>query len=225
MNNTKVDTEAFDLTLIECQVLKISDRLRTVFDKFFALFALLFFAPFLLIISATILIKEGRPIFFGHTRVGKNGKSFKCLKFRTMAIDAEEKLASLLETDPKAREEWDATQKLDNDPRVTCLGLFLRKTSLDELPQFLNVLKGDMAIVGPRPIVTDEARHYGKNFVDYLSIKPGVTGFWQVSGRCTVTYDERVAMDVDYINNRPFKRDLKIILKTVEVVLARDGAY
>lgn len=200
------------------------DHARACFDRVFALLALTFFAPFLLTITILLLVREGRPILFRHTRIGRNGVPFKCLKFRTMAKDADARLARLLESDPAARHEWETQHKLENDPRVSCLGLFLRKTSFDELPQFLNVLKGDMAIVGPRPIVTDEAHHYGDHLQDYLSVKPGITGLWQVSGRSGVSYEERVALDVDYIRNRPFRRDLSIILKTVKVMLTREGA-
>lgn len=197
---------------------------RTAFDKGFALAALLFFAPFLVAISALILLREGRPLLHGHTRVGRDGREFQCLKFRTMVLDAEARLDELLQSDPAARAEWEANQKLEDDPRVTCLGLFLRKSSLDELPQFWNVLRGDMAIVGPRPIVLSEAHHYGQHYADYLSVKPGITGLWQVSGRSETSYDERVALDMDYIAHRPFRRDLWIIAKTVKVVLTGSGA-
>ena len=213
-----------DAAVIDTKKPSISEMLRAGFDRGFALAALIFFAPFLLTVCVLLLVREGRPIFFGHTRIGKNGKTFKCLKFRTMAVDADERLAHLLKHDAEARKEWETTQKLENDPRVTCIGLFLRKTSLDELPQFFNVLKGDMAIVGPRPIVAAEVIRYGKHFGAYAPVKPGITGFWQVSGRSDVSYEDRVAMDVDYVNNRPFSRDIRIIVKTVRVVLAGDGA-
>lgn len=197
---------------------------KGVFDRSFAAFALIFFAPMFLISMIIILIEDGRPIFFRHKRVGRNGKTFDCLKFRTMFRDADVQLARLLESDPEARAQWEANQKLNDDPRITCIGEFFRKTSLDELPQFWNVLRGDMSIVGPRPIVEDEAWHYGKDYEAYLSVKPGITGLWQVSGRSNTTYDERVAMDCDYVKNRSFWRDIKIIAKTVRVVLIRDGS-
>lgn len=196
----------------------------TLFDKCFAGLALLFFMPFFVLISAVILVTEGGPVFFAHRRIGKNGESFKCIKFRTMALDASEQLANLLERDPVARAQWEATQKLDDDPRVTCLGEFFRKTSLDELPQFWNVLKGDMAIVGPRPIVEAEMSRYGKDVDAYLSVKPGITGMWQVNGRSDTSYDERVKMDVEYVETKSFRKDIGIILKTVKVVLSRSGA-
>lgn len=202
-----------------------SDRiLRSLFDKCFALLALLFFAPFIVLISLVILLKEGGPVFYEHKRVGKNGKQFKCLKFRTMVVDADEQLRKLLESDPEARAQWAANQKLDDDPRVSCIGEFFRKTSLDELPQFWNVLRGEMSIVGPRPIVEDELVHYGSHSYDYLSVRPGITGLWQVSGRSNTTYDERVAMDVEYVRHRTFWGDMRIILKTVKVILTVDGA-
>lgn len=200
------------------------DLARSLFDRTFALCALLFFAPFMVLIALVLLVTEGGPVFFAHKRVGLNGRAFYCLKFRTMAKDAEARLENLLAQDPAARAQWERNQKLDDDPRITCVGEFLRKSSLDELPQFLNVLMGEMAIVGPRPIVDAEAHHYGDHFADYLSVKPGVTGLWQVNGRSNTTYEERVAMDVDYVRNRSFPRDLGIIAKTVKVVALGKGA-
>lgn len=197
---------------------------RSAFDKGFALAALVFFLPFIVLVVTLLVLTDGWPILFAHERVGRHGRPFKCLKFRTMANNANERLAALLASDPVARAEWEANQKLENDPRVTCIGALLRKSSLDELPQFWNVLRGDMALVGPRPIVANEAHHYGEHYAEYLSVKPGVTGLWQVSGRSDTTYSERVALDVDYIRNRPFKRDLGILLRTVGVVLSRSGA-
>ncbi|TMM51050.1 sugar transferase [Sulfitobacter sabulilitoris] len=197
---------------------------RSSFDKGFAVLALLFFAPFIAVIALAILISEGGPVFFAHKRVGKDGREFNCLKFRTMAVDAEERLAALLENDREAAAQWRANQKLDNDPRITCIGEFFRKTSLDELPQFWNVLIGDMAIVGPRPIVASETHHYGEYLSDYHSIKPGITGYWQVNGRSLTTYERRVAMDVEYVRTRTFGKDLGIILKTIKVMLLGDGA-
>ncbi|WP_170416477.1 sugar transferase [Ruegeria atlantica] len=197
---------------------------KSLFDRIFAFSALVFFAPFIGLISLAILISDGKPIFFAHKRIGRDGKSFNCLKFRTMARDAEDRLEKILESDPEARAQWESQQKLDDDPRITTVGEFFRKTSLDELPQFWNVIKGDMAIVGPRPIVASEVSHYGDHFDDYLSVKPGITGHWQVNGRSKTTYAERVAMDVDYVRNRSFPRDITIILKTIKVILMADGA-
>lgn len=197
---------------------------KIVLDKLFSIAALLFLAPIIVVLSLLLKYREGGPIFFAHTRIGKHGKPFLCLKFRTMLPDAEARLSAHLADHPELREEWEACHKLTDDPRVTCLGQFLRKTSLDELPQFWNVLRGDMSIVGPRPITREEARHYGKDFRAYLSVRPGITGLWQVSGRSDTTYAERVAMDVDYVKNRSFLRDCRIILKTVAVVFSQSGA-
>ena len=197
---------------------------KIVFDKLAAAGFLLFFAPFLLAITAALLLTEGGPVLFAHERIGRGGRKFRCLKFRTMVPDAEARLADLLACDPIARREWEATQKLTDDPRISCLGDTLRRTSLDELPQLWNVLRGDMSMVGPRPIVADERHFYDDHIADYLSVRPGLTGAWQVSGRSNTTYAERVAMDVDYVRNRSFARDLRIVLRTVSVVLGREGA-
>jgi len=197
---------------------------KLVFDKVFAAGALMFFAPFLGLVAAVILVTEGGPVVFGHERVGLNGRRFRCLKFRTMCRDADTRLEALLQSDPDAKAEWDASRKLSDDPRVTKLGAILRKTSLDELPQFWNVLRGEMSVVGPRPVIEDEAQYYGRYFCDYISVPPGITGAWQVSGRSDTTYDERVALDVDYVQNRSFWGDVKIVFKTVYVILKRDGA-
>lgn len=197
---------------------------KSVLDKSFAVAALLFLAPFIAVLCLLLKFREGGPVFFAHTRIGKNGEPFKCLKFRTMLPDAEARLAAHLDAHPEVRTEWEARHKLSDDPRITCLGHFLRKTSLDELPQFWNVLRGDMSIVGPRPITRDEARHYGKDFKAYLSVRPGITGLWQVSGRSDTTYAERVAMDVDYVKTRSLLGDCRIILKTVAVVMSQSGA-
>ena len=197
---------------------------RTLFDKGFALLALVFFAPFIGAIALLLWATEGGPVFFAHKRIGKDGRVFRCLKFRTMAVDAEEQLQRLLERDPDARAQWESNQKLDDDPRITCLGEFFRKTSLDELPQFWNVLKGEMAIVGPRPIVAAELPRYGDHIADYLSVKPGITGAWQVNGRSKTTYEERVKMDVEYVRGRTFWKDLGIVVKTVKVLIFSEGA-
>ncbi|NOX40231.1 MAG: sugar transferase [Alphaproteobacteria bacterium] len=197
---------------------------KIVFDKLFAVSALLFFAPFILVIAVLILLTDGRPVFYGHERVGHRGRRFKCLKFRTMCRDSDQRLLEHLRNSPKAKAEWEASRKLTDDPRVSLLGRILRKTSLDELPQLLNILSGDMSTVGPRPIVQDEARYYGDNFADYKSLRPGLTGLWQVSGRSDVGYQERVNLDVEYVHNRSFLLDLKIVAKTIYVVLKREGA-
>ena len=169
--------------------------------------------------------QDGGPAFYGHKRLGKDGKTFKCWKFRSMVPNAGDVLTELLENDPAAREEWNNTFKLKNDPRITKIGDFLRKTSLDEIPQLFNVLKGEMSLVGPRPIVFDEIKYYNENIKYYYSVKPGVTGLWQVSGRSDASYRKRVKLDNFYVRNFTILRDIQIMIKTVFVVLKREGAY
>lgn len=158
-------------------------------------------------------------------RIGKNGKPFPCYKFRSMCVDAKIKLEELLETDPEAKAEWERDFKLRNDPRVTKSGAFLRKTSLDELPQIFNVLKGEMSLVGPRPIIHEELERYGEYVDDYLMVKPGITGMWQVSGRSDIDYEERVLLDSWYVRNWSVWIDIVMLFKTFKVVLLRKGAY
>ncbi|ALG91040.1 exopolysaccharide biosynthesis protein [Actibacterium sp. EMB200-NS6] len=166
---------------------------------------------------------DGGPGFFGHVRIGQNGKAFKCWKIRSMVVDAEKKLKAHLEQNPDAAAEWAKDFKLEKDPRITQLGRFLRKSSLDELPQIWNVLKGEMSFVGPRPIIEAELVKYGGYQWAYLAATPGVTGVWQVSGRNDVSYDERVRMDAEYLEKRSFLFDCAIMLKTVGAVLNRTG--
>lgn len=161
-----------------------------------------------------LVISDGGPGFFGHKRIGRNGKAFKCWKLRTMVVDAEQKLQEYLQSNPEAAKEWAAEHKLTNDPRVTRLGEFMRKTSLDELPQIWNVIKGDMSFVGPRPIVRVELHKYGQQRPVYLSMTPGITGLWQVQGRNDVTYGERVQLDVDYSHTVSLITDLRLIFLT-----------
>jgi len=167
--------------------------------------------------------RDGAPGLFGHARIGQNGEVFKCWKVRSMVADAESRLEAYLKANPEAAAEWAKDHKLTNDPRITRFGQFIRKTSLDELPQIWNVLKGEMSFVGPRPVVTKELEKYGQDLPSYLAQKPGITGLWQVSGRNDVSYSERVQMDVDYLEKRGFLMDLKIIGKTAFSVLGRTG--
>ena len=169
--------------------------------------------------------RDGGPAFFGHTRIGRNGKPFKCYKFRSMIVNAQAVLAHLLATDPQAKAEWDQDFKLKDDPRVSTLGHLLRRTSLDELPQLWNVLKGDMSLVGPRPIVQAELERYGDDVDFYLMARPGMTGLWQVSGRNDVDYATRVYFDSWYVKNWALWTDIAILFKTVGVVTGRNGAY
>ena len=199
--------------------------LARAFNVGLALLIILFFAPLLLTVAAITRLSDGGPAIFAHRRVGRNGKPFYCLKFRSMAVDAEARLAALIAADPAARAEWEATHKLKQDPRVTRWGAFLRVSSLDELPQLFNVVRGEMNIVGPRPIVQGETHHYGRYIHNYSSVRPGMTGLWQVCGRSDTTYRRRVAMDVRYVQHKSLWFDLKILVLTVGAVLARRGSY
>lgn len=181
-------------------------------------------SPMLLMIMFFIWKIDGAPVLFGHYRVGKGGKLFRCWKFRSMRRDSEEVLAELLKNDEVARAEWARDQKLTNDPRITPIGHFLRKSSLDELPQLLNVIKGEMSLVGPRPVTVSELTRYGSVRWHYVSVAPGMTGLWQVSGRNNTTYAERVDLDRRYVENRSMMGDLGILIKTVRVVVFREGA-
>ncbi len=197
---------------------------KRIFDVVVSSLLLVGLSPVFLYLSYRIR-QDGGKAFYGHTRVGQNGKAFKCLKFRSMRSDADVVLKKLLATDPVAKAEWDKDFKLKNDPRITSVGHFLRKTSLDELPQLLNVLRGEMSLVGPRPIVTAELERYGDYVGLYLQVLPGMTGLWQVSGRNDTNYDQRVSLDAWYVQNWSLWYDIAILLKTVDVVLNRRGAY
>jgi exopolysaccharide production protein ExoY len=189
-----------------------------------ALMALLAFAPIMLAVSAILLLR-GSNIVFRHQRLGRNGKTFPCFKFCTMVQDADRVLRELLERDPNARDEWVRTHKLVNDPRVTWIGLLLRKSSIDELPQIFNVLRGEMSLIGPRPVTAEEIARYGRAARWYYAVRPGITGLWQVSGRNSMDYKRRVALDVFYVRNRCAKLDIRILLRTVYVVLTQAGAH
>ncbi len=193
-------------------------------DILIAAAALVLFLPLFLLV-ATALAAQGGPIFFAHQRIGRSGRRFYCFKFRSMVVDAEERLARLLRDDPEARREWLANHKLRNDPRITAFGRFLRRSSLDELPQLINVLRGEMSIVGPRPIVEAEIVRYGHRFARYCAVKPGITGIWQVSGRSEVEYRTRVAMDCIYARNARPGLYLWIVVATIPAVLTRRGSY
>jgi lipopolysaccharide/colanic/teichoic acid biosynthesis glycosyltransferase len=169
---------------------------------------------------------DGGPGLFGHMRVGRDGRQFPCLKFRSMVVDSQARLAALLAHDPAAKAEWEATRKLRRDPRVTRIGEFLRKTSLDELPQLINVLRGEMSLVGPRPVQQAELeRFYGAAAAHYISVRPGITGLWQVSGRSSTSYATRVALDVAYVARPSLWQDIRILVRTPFAVLSRKGAH
>ena len=200
-------------------------RTKRAIDIGGSLALLLMTAPIFLILYLLARL-EGGPAFYVHRRIGRDGIPFGCLKFRTMVPDADRVLEALLARDPAARHEWQTTWKLKSDPRVTCRGAFLRATSLDELPQLFNVLRGEMSLVGPRPVVQAELDTlYGSAAPLYMSVRPGLTGPWQVSGRSDADYDGRVSLDVAYVRNPSIRTDLVILLRTVGAVLKRRGAY
>ena len=190
-----------------------------------AAIALLFFLPVMILVALAIWCQDRGPVLFAHRRIGRDGRKFPCLKFRSMAIDAEERLQEVLAADPQARAEWERDHKLRSDPRVTRLGVFLRKSSLDELPQLINVVRGEMDLVGPRPIVDGEVPKYGARFKHYCAVNPGITGLWQVSGRNDASYRSRVAMDCVYAKSKSVALDLRILAATVPAVLLRKGSY
>ena len=201
--------------------------IKTIFDILFALIFLIVGLPFFAIISLLVKFSSRGPIFFLQERIGKYKKPFKCIKFRTMHAEADDMLENLIKNNEKLRKEFAETHKLKNDPRITFIGKFLRKTSLDEIPQFINVLKMEMSIVGPRPIVEEEIQKYGNSIGKVLSIKPGITGLWQVSGRNNLSYQRRVFLDCLYVKNIGLLIDLRIILRTFGVILFPNdrGAY
>jgi Undecaprenyl-phosphate galactose phosphotransferase WbaP len=184
-----------------------------------------FAAPLGALIALAIKLDSPGPIFFAQARIGKGGKTFRMFKFRTMYCDAEERLAEILRQDPKRRREWEKYQKLRDDPRVTRVGRILRKFSLDELPQFINVLRGEMSLVGPRPFFPDQKDLYGKSLWHYARVRPGITGLWQTSARNDATFQQRVALDERYVRNWSIWLDIYILAKTPWVVLSRRGAY
>ena len=215
------DGEAVQAERPQSKVLKIMVAKR----KWSIILALLMLPILVPVIAVLWLMvrRDGGNGFFGHARVGRDGRVFKCWKMRSMEVNAEEKLASYLKTNTAAAAEWARDHKLDNDPRITKIGGFLRKSSLDELPQIWNVLKGEMSFVGPRPVVAEELNRYGSSRWAYLQARPGITGLWQVSGRNDVSYDDRVAMDVRYSVDMRFQRDIWILAKTAGAVLYGTG--
>lgn len=206
-----------------------ADRLHAIvkrtFDIIFSTIAIVFLAPLLVCLMAAVRLTSPGPVFYSQMRVGRGGEAFKFYKFRSMRVDAENALRELLTNDFAAREEWEKYQKLVNDPRVTPIGKILRQTSLDELPQFWNVLRGDMSVVGPRPVTAGERTRYGDCWRYYCAVRPGITGLWQVSGRSSLTYEDRVRLDVEYVRGASILLDLKILLRTITVVLGMRGSY
>lgn len=219
MERYSVLNEKYEVTRSEEK--RIYSTVKRILDLGCSLIALILGSPILVIVALAIRIDSPGPIVFGHTRIGKNGKPIKVYKFRTMYENASEIFESF---SAEQKKEYYINFKLDNDPRITKIGGFLRKTSLDELPQLINIIKGDMSIVGPRPIVEKEVEKYGIYANKMFSVIPGLTGYWQANGRSDTTYDERVQMDMYYIDKRSLLMDFKIILKTIIAVVKKDGA-
>ncbi len=198
---------------------------KRCFDVFFVLLSAPVTVPICLLLALSVMLSSPGPIFFSHRRIGRSGIFFSMWKFRTMCVNSAEVLEQHLAMHPEERAEWNSLHKLRNDPRVTPLGRFLRRSSLDELPQLWNVLTGRMTLVGPRPIVAAEAEKYGEDFTYYLAVKPGISGLWQTSGRSTLTYDERVALDRSYVENWSLLNDFRILLRTFTKIVNSQEAY
>jgi exopolysaccharide production protein ExoY len=213
------------LFVLETPVLPIGRTSKRTADIILALCGIILLVPFFVICYLATAFFSAGPVLFRHKRVGFNGKQFDCWKFRTMAVDAQERLRRHLEADPAAAAEWIATRKLRHDPRVTPIGAMLRRSSLDELPQLFNVLKGDMSIVGPRPVTEEELSRYSDAINAYYACRPGITGLWQVSGRSTTTFQRRVVLDSYYAQHWSIVLDVKIIMATVPAVCFSDTAY
>jgi lipopolysaccharide/colanic/teichoic acid biosynthesis glycosyltransferase len=206
---------------------RIHGWIKRCADVAFSLSVLILFAPFYSVIAALIALSSDGPIFYVQERVGKDFRHFGCIKFRTMVVDADRQIAALLAASPELQAEFEANFKLKQDPRITAIGQFLRVTSLDEFPQFWNVLMGDMSVVGPRPLVPEELSRYGAAIEKVLTIRPGITGLWQVSGRNDIPYPQRVRMDNFYAGSRNLALDMVIIVRTIGVILfpKNNGAY
>ena len=203
----------------------LGGRAKRNADFALALIGLIVISPLFLLLSFSIRNLSPGPSLFGHKRIGLNGKEFECLKFRTMVNNGDEVLELYLSENPDERCEWNKNRKLKNDPRVTWLGAVLRTFSVDELPQLINVLRGEMSLVGPRPVVTEELEKYGDAAELYLCARPGITGLWQVSGRSNLSYDQRIELDSAYVQNWSMGQDSKILLKTIPSVLSAVGSY
>lgn len=200
---------------------KVYIKIKRVIDVILASVALILLSPLFAIIAIAIKIDSKGPVFFAHKRIGKNGKIIKLYKFRSMVINAEELIKSFT---PEQMREYKENYKLTNDPRITKVGKFLRKTSLDELPQLINIINGDLSIIGPRPVVADELEKYGVNKDKFLSVTPGLTGYWAANGRSNTTYEQRMEMELYYIDNLSLKMDIKVFFKTILSVLKKEGA-
>ena len=194
---------------------------KRVFDLVISTIGLIMLSPIFLILAIIVKLDSKGPVFFAHTRYGKNGKKFKMYKFRTMYENAQDMINDFT---PEQMKEWKENFKLQDDPRITKVGKFLRKTSLDELPQIVNIIKGDLSIIGPRPVIEEELEKYGENKEKFLSVTPGLTGYWQANGRSSTTYKQRMEMELYYIDHISPKLDFKIFFKTIESVIKKEGA-
>ena len=237
MNIGGVDTEVLNINANEALIVKKDRIVRSKFiekteeyikrgvDILGALCGIAILVPITIgVCIANIICKDKGPIFYNTERIGKDGKKFKMYKFRSMVVGADEKLKEYLEQNPEAKKEYKKYKKLKNDPRITKVGQFIRKTSLDEFPQFINVLKGEMSLVGPRPYLPREKEEMETYYSSIVKCKPGVTGFWQTSGRSNTTFNDRLQMDTEYAYTKTLKTDLKILLKTVKNVVSKEGA-
>ncbi|OWV76394.1 exopolysaccharide biosynthesis protein [Rhizobium sp. R339] len=198
---------------------------KRAIDLLIAVTALVLLSPLLLIIAVIVKLSDRGPVFYSHTRIGAGGAAFGCLKFRTMKTGASAQLAELLQNNPAARIEWETTRKLKDDPRITAVGDILRRSSIDELPQLINIVRGEMSLVGPRPVTAEELPRYGEHVWAYMAVRPGLTGQWQTSGRNDVSYEHRISLDVHYINNWSLARDFVIIAKTIPALFSQRGSY
>lgn len=194
---------------------------KRVFDLVISTIGLIILSPIFLILAIIVKLDSKGSVFFAHTRYGKNGKKFKMYKFRTMYENAQDMINDFT---PEQMKEWKENFKLQDDPRITKVGKFLRKTSLDELPQIVNIIKGDLSIIGPRPVIEEELEKYGENKEKFLSVTPGLTGYWQANGRSSTTYEQRMEMELYYIDHISPKLDFKIFFKTIESVIKKEGA-
>jgi exopolysaccharide production protein ExoY len=219
-NHDAIDSEEASIS----RVYALGGLYKRLIDIVLASVALVWSIPLFAIVAVAIKLCDRGPIFFKHERVGLGGKTFSCLKFRTMRVRSDIHLMRYLEANPQAAEEWKSKQKLSNDPRITAIGGSLRRSSIDELPQLINVLKGDMSLVGPRPVTTEEMARYGRDAAHYLSARPGLTGAWQVSGRNDVSYEQRVLMDAEYCRTWSLIGDISIMLRTVPALFSQRGS-
>lgn len=218
-----MDTE-FAAGCVAAEKKSFDQSLKRIFDIIVATSSLILLSPLFIMLALAVLIVEGRPVIFRHRRLTIDAKDFECLKFRSMVRDADALLNLHLQNDPDAAAEWQQNQKLTHDPRITRFGAFLRTSSLDELPQLINIIRGEMSLVGPRPIVAEELSRYGENADVYLSVRPGLTGPWQINGRSGCPYHERVQLDLDYVQNWTFANDIRIVARTFGAVMNRRGS-